>query len=109
MKPFVILVLSLALTTVTVRAGNPFHDTFGPRFKGAPPQFKPGPKKGLDAIHRWNQIAIDTSGFDHATALEQFGPGRASRAMAIVHIAIFDAMDAVAGGYESYTGVEAPH
>jgi hypothetical protein len=34
------------------------------------------------------------------------GPGRASRAMAIVHIAIFDAVNAITGGYTSYTGVE---
>ena len=38
---------------------------------------------------------------------EQLGPGRASRAMAIVHIAMFDALDAVVGGYTSYTGTQA--
>src|SRR5207249_3618665 len=36
---------------------------------------------------------------------EQLGPGRASRATAIVHIAIFDAMNAIEGGYESYAGI----
>ena len=36
---------------------------------------------------------------------EQLGPGRSSRAMAIVHIAIFDAVNAIAGGYRSYTGI----
>ena len=35
---------------------------------------------------------------------EQFGPARASRAMAIVHIAIFEAVNAIAGGYRSFTG-----
>src|SRR5947207_13378110 len=40
---------------------------------------------------------------------EQFGPGRASRAMAIVHIAMFDALDAVVGGYTSYTGTQVAH
>ena len=29
--------------------------------------------------------------------------------MAIVHIAMFDALDAVVGGYTSYTGIQAPH
>ena len=29
--------------------------------------------------------------------------------MAIVHIAMFDALDAVVGGYTSYTGTQAPH
>ena len=33
---------------------------------------------------------------------EQLGPGRSSRAMAIVHIAIFEAVNAIASGYESY-------
>src|SRR6266403_1823394 len=38
---------------------------------------------------------------------EQLGPGRASRAMAIVHVAMFDALDAVVGDYTSYTGTQA--
>jgi hypothetical protein len=36
---------------------------------------------------------------------EQLGPGRSSRAMAIVHIAVFDAINAIVGGYTSYTGL----
>src|SRR6202008_3384377 len=71
------------------------------------------PKKAADSIHRWNQIAIDASGLDHTpvapgeirTFGEQLGPARASRAMAIVHIAIFDSVNAVLGGYQSYTGI----
>ena len=42
----------------------------------------------LAAVRRWNQIAIDASGFDHATSAAQPGPGRSSRAMAIIHVAI---------------------
>jgi hypothetical protein len=70
-----------------------------------------------DAIRHWNQVAIDASGLDHTpiqpgeartTFAEQLGPGRASRAMAIVHIAIFDAVNAIAGRYESYTGLPTP-
>ncbi|MFN2508192.1 MAG: vanadium-dependent haloperoxidase [Chthoniobacterales bacterium] len=38
---------------------------------------------------------------------EQIGPGRASRAMAIVHIAIFDALNAASGQYQGYTGTHA--
>ena len=65
-----------------------------------------------DALLRWNRIAIDASGLDHTPVApgesrvfgEQYGPARASRAMAIVHIAIFDAVNAIAGGYRSYTG-----
>ena len=36
---------------------------------------------------------------------EQLGPGRSARAMAIVHIAMFDAVNAITGGYRSYTGM----
>lgn len=75
----------------------------------------PGPSKDLGALRRWNRIAIDASGLDHTpvapgdprTFGEQVGPGRAARAMAIVHIAMFDAISAVAKEYESYTGVQA--
>src|SRR5580765_5751902 len=83
-------------------------DTFGRLFTSHPhPLPSHGPKKGLDAIRRWNKIAIDASGEDHAGAREQLGPGRASRAMAIVHIAMFDTVNAVFRGYESYTGLQA--
>jgi PAP2 superfamily len=64
------------------------------------------------AVRRWNEMAIDTSGIDHTPVAtgearvfgEQLGPGRSARAMAIVHIALFDAANAIAGGYRSYTG-----
>jgi hypothetical protein len=60
---------------------------------------------------KWNQIAVDTSGLDHTPPSEdedrefahQLGPTRSSRAMAIVHIAMFDALNAIVGEYESYT------
>ena len=63
-------------------------------------------------LHHWNRVAIDMSGVDHtppgpdedgADFGEQLGPGRASRAMAIVHIAVFDAINAIAGDYDGYT------
>ena len=65
------------------------------------------------AVRRWNDVAIDTSGIDHAPVSpaesrqfgEQLGPGRSARAMAIVHIAIFDAVNAIAGGHRGYTGL----
>jgi hypothetical protein len=63
--------------------------------------------KGIDSVRRWSLLAHDASGYDHAHAREQLGPGRASRAMAIAHIAIFDAIIAMTGRYESFTGVRA--
>src|SRR5262249_31210701 len=64
-------------------------------------------------IHHWNHVAIDASGLDHTPVQpgenrvfgEQFGPTKASRAMAIVHVAVFDAVNAIAGGYKSYTDI----
>ncbi|MFO0973112.1 MAG: phosphatase PAP2 family protein [Phycisphaerae bacterium] len=69
-------------------------------------------------VLRWNQIAIDTSGLDHtafgANALDsvyttrtfghQLGPTRSSRAMAMAHIALFEAVNAIEGGFQSYLG-----
>jgi hypothetical protein len=67
----------------------------------------------VDRLHHWNEVAINVSGLDHTPVLpgesrvfgEQLGPGRASRAMAIVHIAIFEAVHAITGGYQSYIGL----
>ena len=90
------------------RADAALASTFGPQYSQSSLPARPKLKKGTDALHRWNQIANDASGYDHANAREQLGPGRASRAMAIVHIAMFDAMNAVTRDFESYMDVERP-
>jgi hypothetical protein len=67
----------------------------------------------IDTVRYWNQISIDASGLDHTPVApgedrvfgEALGPGRSSRAMAIVHIAMFDAVNALTGGFRSYTGM----
>ena len=100
--------------------GGGVREALGPRFEAAPalrdaPRHRPT-RRGADTLARlryWNEIAIDASGLDHAPVQpgearvfgEQLGPGRSSRAMAIVHIAIFDAVNAIAGGFWSYTGL----
>lgn len=69
--------------------------------------------RSADAVRRWNAIAIDASGLDHTPPVppetrdwaEQVGPGRSSRAMAIVHLAIFEVVNAIAGGHQSYVGL----
>src|SRR5438094_5436184 len=118
MKRTSILLLGLVLTAVTFAAvlDNGFNAVFGPLFRPAP-SVPPlvGPAQGLDSLHRWNVIAINASRLDHTPVApgenrdfgEQLGPGRASRAMAIVHVAMFDALEAVVGGYTSYTGTHA--
>jgi PAP2 superfamily len=108
-------VLSFAVST-NARADD-FHDALGPNFNAGSVVPPAGPQKGLDTIGRWNEVAINATGLDHTPVApgenrvfgEQLGPGRSSRAMAIVHIAIFDAVNAVVGGYKSYTGVQAIH
>jgi hypothetical protein len=94
---------------------------FGPSFslpqqpvqnKKLPP---PQAASACELIRHWNSVAIDASGLDHTpvqpgeTRLfgEQLGPHRASRAMAIVHIAIYDAVNAIDGSCKSYTGLPA--
>jgi len=118
MKKASILLLGLVLSVLTFAAvlDNRFNAAFGPLFQPAP-HVPPlvGPGQGLDSLHRWNVIAINASGLDHTPVApgenrvfgEQLGPGRSSRAMAIVHIAMFDALDAVVGGFASYTGTQA--
>ena len=82
-----------------------------------PPPPRPPPEVPVwDNLRRWNQIAIDATGLDHTpvapgearTFGEQLGPGRASRAMAIVHIAMFDVMNAITPQYHGFTNVKAP-
>jgi len=73
----------------------------------SPMKFEEGNLAVYMMIKYANKVAIDTSGLDH-TPLEmgetrtfghQLGPHRASRAMAIVHIAIMDALISIFGGY----------
>src|SRR5215467_9707429 len=86
---------------------------FGPRFKGGDDARKPGLSRREDAVRRWNEILLAANALDHTPARagetrifgEQGGPHRTSRAFAIVHIAIFDAVNAIVGGHKSYTGL----
>ncbi len=119
-----LLTLSLALPAWAGGFSGGVRDAWGPRYHAAlqlhtEPSHPPRP--GSDPMARlrhWNEVALNTSGLDHTPVAlgenrvfgEQFGPTRASRAMAIVHIAIFEAVNAIAGAYQSYTGLHpAPH
>jgi hypothetical protein len=78
-------------------------------------QARPAPVDARTRLVHWNRIAIDASGVDHTPIAsgenrvfgEQIGPGRAARAIAIVHIAIFDAVNSIVGEWGSYTNIEA--
>lgn len=64
-------------------------------------------------MHYWNEVAYNASGLDHTSVApgenrvfgEQLGHCRSSRALAIVQITVFDAVNAIKGGYRSYTGL----
>src|SRR3954466_10128790 len=99
------------------------EDYLGPQFKAivgnggsAAPRVAPATgDSAVDVLTHWNKIAVDASGLDHTPVAagdarifgEQLGPTRASRAIAIVHIAMFDSVNAIVGGYKSYTNITA--
>jgi hypothetical protein len=71
---------------------------------------------GSDTLIRvrvWNIIANAAVAIDHTPPVagenrvfgEQIGPARTARALAIVHIALFEAANAVDGGFRSYLGL----
>jgi hypothetical protein len=57
-----------------------------------------------DAVLRWNAVATEAAKIDHGLNYpsQQFGPTRLSRALAIVQIAVYDAVCAIDGTYQSY-------
>ncbi|OOO00844.1 MAG: hypothetical protein USCGTAYLOR_02960 [Chromatiales bacterium USCg_Taylor] len=114
-----ILILSLAAPAWAGGFASGGGDAWGPLYN-AVPQLRAAPScpprhrvRSTTRVRCWNEIAINASGIDHTPVTpgenrvfgEQVGPGRTGRAMAIVHIAIFDAVNAIAGGYQSYTGL----
>ena len=118
MKFSLLLLFAISSTTFARGPAGSFRQAYGPLFHPQPDLAENAKKFAHDPVHRWNQIAIDATGLDHTpvapgehrTFGEQLGPGRASRAMAIVHIAIFDAINATLGQYQSYTAIQsAPH
>jgi hypothetical protein len=120
--------LTLTLLTLTLMGrawagGFPggLTEALGPRFDDPPRCDVPQPhplQPGADATSRlrfWHEIALTAVALDHVPVApgedrvfgEQFGPTRTSRALAIVHIALFDAVNAIIGGYQSYTDLRA--
>ena len=115
-------ILALCLTGFVwaQRGSRSASEAWGPRYKSARPSKpksrrpRPGRDDTLARLRHWNEIAINASGLDHTPVApgenrvfgEQLGPGRSSKTMAIVHIAVFEAINAIVGGYRSYTGLE---
>jgi membrane-associated phospholipid phosphatase len=71
------------------------------------------PTSTYERLFAWQEVALDTTAIDHTPVPpggnyvfgQQFGPPRASRAMAIAHIAMFEAVNAYYKQYKSYAGV----
>ena len=109
--------LALAVSPAALAQGfrGGISDTLGPRFQGSPTAGRARRPRitAMDSLRNWHAIALDATGLDHMPVAagetrvfgEQLGPGRSSRAMAIVHVAMFDAINAIAGGHRGYTAL----
>ncbi len=115
--------LTIVSSTVFARDGEfprGVRDVLGPHFDAPPPHLEAPRHRPmrhgagtLERLRYWNEIALNANALDHTPIAvgenrvfgEQVGPGRTSRALSIVHIAIFDAVNAIDGRYQSYSGI----
>jgi hypothetical protein len=116
-----------AMAQASRHSGFPggLREALGPNFDRsaqveAPPRRQEPPPPVADTsasrLRYWNEIALDANALDHTPAVpgevrvfgEQFGPTRTSRAFAIVHIAMFDAVNAIARNYQGYSKLSPP-
>lgn len=109
--------MPLAGSGQSYRAGHSeaYGDKFAPaQLQRAQPRHPlPAAADATQRLRHWNEIAFDANALDHTPVAagenrvfgEQLGPTRTSRALAIVHIAIFDAVNAITADYQSYTGI----
>src|SRR6266704_7095801 len=121
LKVVLTVIFALSPYSAWSQIGFPnFNNVWGHRYQAVPSiagtaaqHPVPNGNGPANRIRHWNQIAINASGLDHTPVApgenrvfgEQYGPTRASRAMAIVHIAIFEAVNAIRGHYRSYAGI----
>jgi hypothetical protein len=88
-------------------------------FLAAKPAFRAlagGLTPELGYLLSWNEVALDATALDHYNMdpdspspmyAEQFGPARTSRALAIVHLAMFEAINTISRKYQSYKNLQA--
>jgi hypothetical protein len=114
------VVALLLMLPSTSSAQESFSEAWGPRYQsqalGTPPEpRRPRPPAGdaLARLRAWHTTALDAVALDHTpvqpgetrTFGENFGPARTARALAIVQVATFEAVNAIAGGHRSYLGL----
>jgi len=102
----ILFLLLLAAPTVLYGAGVDHGGPWGTRYQHGT-QLNETPKirkrAALTAVRHWSEIALDANAIDHRrTTPEQLGPLRTARALAIFHIAAFDAVNAIDGRYRGY-------
>lgn len=117
---FLVVVASLSLAAYAAADGDGLPQYLGPQFGPAHNTSNVPNQTGsvsvnepAELVRHWNGMSLNATGLDHTPVGagetrvfgEQLGPTRASRAMAIIHIAMFDAVNAVVGGYQSYTHI----
>jgi hypothetical protein len=90
---------------------GPLYQT-QPGTRELPPRYRaPAGPNPAARLAYWNEVALRANAVDHAppftgddrVAAEQLGPTRSSRALAIVHIAIYDALNAIYKRYPGYS------
>jgi hypothetical protein len=123
-SPVKLLVCTLLITMCVSSASAQRHRPPGPRDVEPQYQTQPGTQElplryrapaGPNPTARlawWNQAALRLIAVDHtppftsgiSVGAEQLGPTRTSRVLAIVHIAIYDALNAICTRYPPYSG-----
>ncbi|MEO0981407.1 MAG: phosphatase PAP2 family protein [Pseudomonadota bacterium] len=84
--------------------------------QGAHQRFAQGPKRRIadrrDRVFFWHEVALDSVAIDHTPdldtgtpPLENGGPTRTSRALAMTQIAVFDALNAFTPAFEPYNEI----
>jgi membrane-associated phospholipid phosphatase len=114
-----LLPILAAGAALSARAGTPVPPATPPTYQTQPgthelpPRYAPpaGPAPAARLAY-WNEVALRTIAVDHAPPFtggativaQQLGPTRTSRVMAIVQLAVYDALNAIYRRYPGYSG-----
>src|SRR3954467_14354979 len=116
-----VALLGVAFAAAPQRVYRAASDFWGSRYASAQdiaaPSTLPKSKTAgpAERIRHWNEMAVNASGLDHTPVApgenrvfgEQVGPVRAARAIAIVHVAVFEAVNAIDRRCKSFVDMPA--
>jgi hypothetical protein len=103
-----------AQTTLTPESQAAFQRILSPQadrvaIAKATPFTVRGARDAYSRFLIWNEVAMEVTAADHARGpvegYDQLGPHRSSRAIAMVHIAMYDAVNAITKKYRVYTDI----